>query len=207
MKQYNLRSWIDLVENSLQNNQEDLEKMVVSLVKDYLASEQNDGNRSEWVADWMYVQLGNNPDLKNMAQVMNMMDKVCNHKWISTVFYKHIGKRMHEFELDAQHQHHQTSLANSTDQQKKLLKIIGNAMTARLSLRDIQTLAWYQHSPQRIVVLMPDNLDLPAIALGNKTAQVIGLSDIQALKDFLTNMGIKQIKRPKIKKSTPSQYD
>lgn len=207
MTDHTLRSFINLVESATQANLEDLEKLVVSLVRDHLASEQNDGNNSEWVADWIYDQLDTNPELKNMAQALNMQDRVSNHKWISTVFRKHMGKSMHEFELAAQREHHKTSLANATDQQKKLLKVMGNAMTARLSPRDVQNLAWYQHSPQKIVVLMPDNLGLPAVVLGTKTAQGMGLTDLQALKDFLTDMGIKQQAKPKAKKSTPSYYD
>jgi hypothetical protein len=202
-----MRKLMLLVEQANTHTQEDLEKQLVTLIRDYLAHEDNeDTSNSEWLEDHMDYLIKKNPELSQLVKTHNLDDKVTNRKWLNAVFTKHMGKTIKEFERLAQKQLDQQAMAQADPQTIKFLKAIGTGMTATLSPRDVKHLAWYAYSPKKIVITMPDNLNVPNVFWGDKAAAHFGMS-LEEIKQALVDMGIKQIKKPKAYKSSPSYYD
>lgn len=202
-----MRQLMLLVEQTTTKTQEDLEKQIVSLVRDYLSHEDNnDRSNSEWLEDHVDDLLNKDPQLLQLVRIHNLEDKVTNRKWLNAVFTKHMGKNIREFERLAQKQLDQQAIAQADPLVLKFLKSIGSAMTATLSPRDIKHLAWYVYSPKKIVITMPDNLNVPNVFWGDKAVKYFGM-DLDQIKQSLLDMGIKQIKKPKAYKSSPSYYD
>jgi phage terminase large subunit GpA-like protein len=98
-----MRKLMLLVEQANTHTQEDLEKQLVTLIRDYLAHEDNeDTSNSEWLEDHMDYLIKKNPELSQLVKTHNLDDKVTNRKWLNAVFMKHMGKTIKEFETLAQ---------------------------------------------------------------------------------------------------------
>jgi phage terminase large subunit GpA-like protein len=99
-----MRKLMLLVEQANTHTQEDLEKQLVTLIRDYLAHEDNeDTSNSEWLEDHMDYLIKKNPELSQLVKTHNLEHKATNRKWLNAVFMKHMGKTIKEFETLAQY--------------------------------------------------------------------------------------------------------
>lgn len=99
---HNMRNLMLLVEQAITHTQEDLEKQLVTLMRDYLAHEDNDGSNSDSLEDHMDYLLKKNPELSQLVKTHNLEHKAINRKWLNAVFMKHMGKNIKQFETLAQ---------------------------------------------------------------------------------------------------------
>lgn len=99
---HDMRKLMLLVEQANTHTQEDLEKQLVTLIRDYLAHEDSDGSNSDSLEDHMDNLIKKNPELSQLVKTHNLEHKATNRKWLNAVFMKHMGKTIKEFETLAQ---------------------------------------------------------------------------------------------------------
>jgi hypothetical protein len=180
--------------------------MIMEKISEHLSAADSPGGRAEWIDEWLYDLFTNDAELLSQAQALGLEKNLTTWKWINQEFKHRMGQSLANFEMAAQRGHHDVAAKTAPEDQKQLLNMLSNQMTFKLSPRDTKDLKWYAHSPKKIIILMPGDTNVPAAMITDLSVQSLGMN-MDELKALLSRMGIAQMKKPKVYKSTPSYYD
>jgi len=197
-----IRTYLKIIKEAEGDIQARAEQAVVDEMKRILANPEDDGSNIYSV----YELLDSWADDKEQQQYGSILYKLVEPATAKALFTKATGKLPAEFSREYHRAQHQKAMATLGPQDTKIWKMIADKMTANVSPRDIKYFAWYKISPNKISITWPGNLNVPEAVFGKPSLTKLNITMDDMIK-WLQKTGIKQMKRPKFKKPTPSYYD
>lgn len=201
-----------LIEQAQTPSSDEFMMMVMEKISQHLSASDSPGGRAEWIDEWLYDMLSSDAEMLSQAQALGLEKNLTTWKWINQEFKHRMGQSLVNFELAAQRGHHDAAAKAAPEDQKQLLNMISNQMTFKLSPRDVKDLAWYsplrklKNSSETIVILMPEDTNVPAAQITDSSVKALGMT-WDKLKALLSRMGINQIAAPPAFKSRKPYYD
>lgn len=177
------------------------EAWIVDTMKSILADPEDDGSNIYSVYDILHDMAYEKQD--KFGRIIFKLVEPTNAK---ALFTKAVGVSPAKFSEDFHNKQNKKAMAKLNTHSKNIWRILGDKMTTTLSPRDAKSISWYKISPKKIAVIFRDNTGLPAAVIGDPTLRKLNMSMEDMIK-WLNSTGIKQMKKPKVYKSSPSYYD
>lgn len=197
-----IKKILKMINEAQDQTQNKAEKWVVLQMKNILTGPDSDENSIYYVYDILVDMAYEAP--RELGDQIHDMVKPINAK---KIFMKNIGMTPADYCKKYHTAKDKKDIAGLDATSKRILKVLGDHMTARLVPNDIKHLEWYKYSPGKIVVQLSDS-KMPAVIVGPNLLREMGLSsNIIDMINWLEKTGIKQIKKPKVYKSPPPYYD